>query len=189
MNHLEQLVAEWYEYQGYLIRRNIKVSKRKQGGYATELDIIAFHPGTQQNNQQQNEVPHVLHIETGIKSSGLKKIEEDCKKKFSNGENYIRTIFGENLPIKKIVVFDKTPKGRIVNKIKVIDVCNIFQDAIKFFQKKGNGYSQKAVPENLPLLRTIQLLVHYRKRICPELNDASRKKADKTKKATKGKKR
>jgi hypothetical protein len=26
-NHLEQLVAEWYEYQGYFVRRNIFVGK------------------------------------------------------------------------------------------------------------------------------------------------------------------
>jgi hypothetical protein len=28
VNFLEQLVAEWYEYDGYFIRRNVKVGKR-----------------------------------------------------------------------------------------------------------------------------------------------------------------
>lgn len=32
-NHLEQLVAEWYEYQGYFIWRNVRVGKKPQGGY------------------------------------------------------------------------------------------------------------------------------------------------------------
>ena len=26
-NYLEQLVAEWYEYQGYFVRRNVLVGK------------------------------------------------------------------------------------------------------------------------------------------------------------------
>ena len=43
-NHLEQLVAEWYEIQDFFVKRNIKVGKRAQGGYECELDIVAFHP-------------------------------------------------------------------------------------------------------------------------------------------------
>ncbi len=45
-NHLEQLVAEWYEFQGYFVRKNINVGKRLRGGYECELDIVAFHPKT-----------------------------------------------------------------------------------------------------------------------------------------------
>jgi hypothetical protein len=44
INHLEQIVAEWLEYQGYFVRRNIKVGKRERGGYECELDIVALHP-------------------------------------------------------------------------------------------------------------------------------------------------
>jgi len=43
-NYLEQLLVEWYEYQGYFVRNNVLVGKRNQGGYETELDIVAFHP-------------------------------------------------------------------------------------------------------------------------------------------------
>lgn len=51
-NHLEQLIAEWYEYQGYFVRRNILVGKRAKGGYECELDVVAFHPERQ----------HLVHI-------------------------------------------------------------------------------------------------------------------------------
>ena len=43
-NHLESLVAEWYEFRGYFVRRNVPVGKRPKGGYDCELDIVAFHP-------------------------------------------------------------------------------------------------------------------------------------------------
>jgi hypothetical protein len=33
MNYIEQLISEWYEYKGYYVRRNIKVGRRKSGGY------------------------------------------------------------------------------------------------------------------------------------------------------------
>ena len=42
VNFLEQLVAEWYEYRGYFIRRNVWVGKLAKGGYECELDIIDF---------------------------------------------------------------------------------------------------------------------------------------------------
>lgn len=44
-NHLEQLIAEWYEFRGYFVRRNVHVGKRLEGGYECELGIVAFHPG------------------------------------------------------------------------------------------------------------------------------------------------
>ena len=33
MNHLEQLIVEWLEFNGYFVRRNVKVSKLSQGGF------------------------------------------------------------------------------------------------------------------------------------------------------------
>ena len=39
-NYLERLVAEWYEYQRYFVRRNILVGMRDKGGHACELDVV-----------------------------------------------------------------------------------------------------------------------------------------------------
>jgi hypothetical protein len=45
-NYLEQLLAEWYEFQGYFIRQNVYVGiANGRRGYECELDIVAFHPG------------------------------------------------------------------------------------------------------------------------------------------------
>ena len=32
MNHLEQLTAEWYEFRGYFVRRNVQVGRRLKEG-------------------------------------------------------------------------------------------------------------------------------------------------------------
>ena len=56
VNHLEQLVAEWYEYQGYFVRKNVLVGKRAKGGYECELDIVAFNPATKK----------LVHIEPSL---------------------------------------------------------------------------------------------------------------------------
>ena len=55
----EKLVAEWYEYNGYFIRRNVLVGKRQAGGHECELDIVGFHPGTK----------HLVHIEPSMDAS------------------------------------------------------------------------------------------------------------------------
>lgn len=56
MNVLEELVSEWYEYQGYFVRRDIKVGKKATGGYEGKLDIVAFHPVSRK----------IVHIETSM---------------------------------------------------------------------------------------------------------------------------
>ena len=38
-NHLESLVAEWCEFCGYFIRRNVQVGKQPKGGYEGELGV------------------------------------------------------------------------------------------------------------------------------------------------------
>lgn len=75
MNHLEQLVAEWYEYRGYFVRRNVQVGPRTKGGYECELDVVAFHPA-------QN---HLVHIEPSMDADSWTKREKRYAKKFSAG--------------------------------------------------------------------------------------------------------
>ena len=44
MSHLEDLLAEYYDWKGYLVKRNIKVGRLNHGGWEMELDVIAYHP-------------------------------------------------------------------------------------------------------------------------------------------------
>ena len=54
MNFLEQLVAEWYEYEGYFVRSNVRARKRAKGGWDAELDVLAYDPSNLT----------LLHVET-----------------------------------------------------------------------------------------------------------------------------
>jgi hypothetical protein len=42
LNFLERLVAEWYEFRGYFVRRKINVGPSLKGKFGFELDIVAF---------------------------------------------------------------------------------------------------------------------------------------------------
>ncbi len=37
MNFIESLIAEWLAYNGYFVRRNVKVGRRPEGGWEGEL--------------------------------------------------------------------------------------------------------------------------------------------------------
>lgn len=82
-NFLEQLVAEWYEDQGYFVRRNVQVGKRLKGGYEGELDVVAFHPGKK----------HLVHIEPSMDCDPWEKREARFKRKFDTGRKYIPQLF------------------------------------------------------------------------------------------------
>jgi len=53
MSHLEALIAEYYDWKGYLVKRNIKVGRLKHGGWEMELDVVAYDPNTK----------HLIHLE------------------------------------------------------------------------------------------------------------------------------
>src|SRR5689334_5505144 len=88
-NHLEELVAEWYQFQGFFVRRNVQVGKRTQGGYECELDVVAFHPGHKR----------LIHIEPSLDGDSWTVREKRYQKKFEAGRRYIPDLFsGLTLP-------------------------------------------------------------------------------------------
>ena len=83
-NFLEQLVGEWYEYNGYFVRRNVLVGPLAHGGYECELDVVAFHP----------EERHLVHIEPSMDADTWAVRETRFGKKFVAGRKYIPGLFG-----------------------------------------------------------------------------------------------
>ena len=82
-NFLEQLVAEWYEFRGFYVRRNVKVGKRSKGGHEGELDVVAFHPVERR----------LVHVETSMDAENWEKRETKFSRKFKAGKTYIPSLF------------------------------------------------------------------------------------------------
>lgn len=158
INFLEQLVAEWYEYRGYFVRRNVPVGKRTKGGYECELDIVAFDPVKH----------HLVHIEPSMDAESWEKRELQFKKKFDAGLKYVPGLFpGLELPeeIEQIVIFafasrvnHPTLAGR-----KVMLVSDLMREIMEDLSDKK--IASAAVPEHHPILRTLQFVVEYRKKV------------------------
>lgn len=76
MNFLEQPVSEWYAYQGYYVRENVRVSPRDRGGYKGELDVVAFHP----------ETGELVHVETSMDAPPLSQLPDSFAPSYAWGK-------------------------------------------------------------------------------------------------------
>lgn len=158
MSHLENLLAEFYDWSGYLVKRNLKVGRLKHGGWEMELDIIAFHPQTK----------HLVHIEPSIDAHSWTTRESRFEKKFVAGEKYMfEAVFpwlDKETPVERIAVLVSHPAGRDrLCGAKIISVDELMSTIVAKVRACGI-MGKAAVPEQYPLLRTIQLTVcgYYR---------------------------
>ncbi len=156
MNHLEQLVSEWYEFQGYFVRRNVHVGKRANGGWECELDVVAFNPTRK----------HLVHIEPSMDANSWPKREERYLKKFEAGRKYIPELFsGIEIPdhIEQIALFGLGSKK---NNLTLAGghVWLVPDLLLQITETLGKLRIEKAaVSEQFPLLRTIQFLCQHEK--------------------------
>lgn len=159
-SHLESLIAEYLDWQGYIVKRNIKVGRLSHGGWEMELDIVGYHPRS----------GNLVHYEPSIDALSWARREARYLKKFEAGNKYIHPdIFPwlpPETPLQQIAVFVSHPRGR--DHIAGGTIVSIDELMAKIRAKVvacGNMASN-AVPEQYPLLRTIQLThVGYRKAI------------------------
>jgi hypothetical protein len=157
-NFLEQLVSEWYEYQGYFVRRNVPVGKRSRGGYECELDIVAFDAVKR----------HLVHIEPSMDAESWTQRELRFGKKFDAGLKYIPGLFpGLDLPeeIEQIAIFafaSRTNHPTLAGR-QVLLVSDLMREIMEDLSDKK--IASAAVPEHHPILRTLQFVVEYRKKV------------------------
>lgn len=161
-NFLEQLVAEWYEYKGYFVRRNVPVGRRARGGHESELDLVAFNPS----------LPHLVHIEPSLDAESWEKRERLFRKKFEAGRRYIPDLFdGFDVPDEieqiAILVFASKSNHPTLGGGKVLLISDLMRQIMEDLgDKKINS---NMVPEHHTILRTLQFVIEYRKKVFDEL--------------------
>ena len=154
-NHLEQLVAEWYEYRGYFVRRNVLVGKRAKGGYECELDVVAFNPETR----------HLVHIEPSMDADTWERREKRFRTKFAAGRKHIPKLFtGLDIPdqVEQLAVlcFASTKNHTMVGGGKIMLLRDLVVEVLD--ELKSHRVASHMVPEQFPLLRTLQFVCEYR---------------------------
>lgn len=153
-NHLEDLVAEWYLFNGFFVRRNVLVGKRPRGGYECELDVVAFHPKHRL----------LVHVEPSLDGDSWADREARYLKKFEAGRKHIPDLFigMEPLPeIEHIALFVSGSRKtrREIAGGRVLLINDFLAEIMRALQKTSFLYS--SVPEHLPNLRTLQLVSSY----------------------------
>lgn len=148
-NHLEELVAQWYEWRGYFVRRNVLVGKLAKGGHECELDIIAFNPA----------LNHLLQIEPSLDADSWAKREIRYRKKFIAGRKHIPKLFpGLNIPTKidQVAIFlfgSQTTRSQIGGG-RILSFNKFMNDILNTVS--GRALANAMIPEQFDLLRTLQ---------------------------------
>lgn len=151
MPHLEDLLCEYYDWQGFLVKRNAKVGRRPKGGWEGELDVMAYHP----------KESRLVHIEASLDALTWEKRELRFKRKFETAARYIFsevfTWLPPDTPFEQVAVLPNHPVGRdTIGGGKLVSIDEKMAEIRA--RVMGCGLMAKnAVPEQYPLLRTVQL--------------------------------
>ncbi|WGK68327.1 hypothetical protein P0082_07510 [Candidatus Haliotispira prima] len=150
MPHLENLIAEYYDWKGYLIKQSVKVGKRPDGGWTMELDVIAFDPNTY----------HLIHLEPSLDAHLWDKRTSRFKKKFEAAKKYIFTeIFtwlDPTTEIEQVAVLPSHPGNRhFLAGGRIISIDELLVEIRENVISHGIA-AKHAIPEKYPLLRTLQ---------------------------------
>jgi len=153
MEYLEQLAREWYEYEGYFVRRDLWVGFQPDGSYECELDVVAFHPTRH----------HVVHIEPSFDLLGWPEKEKHFQSKFDAGRKYLHRIFGAEprVHLEQIaLILSPEPAHRhSIGGGRVV----LFRDFLAEILTALYAFdiSSSTVPDQWPLIRTLQLVAAH----------------------------
>lgn len=154
-NHLEELLAEWYEFQGFFVRRNVLVGPRPKGGYECELDVVAFHPSERR----------LVHLEPSLDADSWDRREHRFARKFEAGRRYIPSLFAglelpESLEQYAVLVFASGANVKWLGGARIVLAGEIVAEILLALKKRR--LARAAVPEQFPLLRTLQYVTEFR---------------------------
>ncbi len=157
MNHLESLIVEFLEWQGYLVRKNIKVGRLSHGGWSMEIDVVGYRPASQSKPED------LVHYESSIDAHSWETREKRFEKKFSIALRHIKTdIFpwlgASNCPVRQIAVLISHPKDRDeLAGAQIQSIDELIYEIGEEVRKQG-PLVRNAIPETYPLLRTVQFV-------------------------------
>ncbi|MEW6765326.1 MAG: hypothetical protein AB1344_06005 [Pseudomonadota bacterium] len=151
MSHLESLIVEYLDWQGYLVRRNTKVGRLKHGGWEMELDVIGYNPHTND----------LVHYEPSVDAHAWETREARFQKKFDAAKKLIFievfSWLSSDTPLRQVAVFPSHPKGRdTIAGARLMSIDELTKEIRDTVSACGPMRSN-AIPEIYPLLRTLQL--------------------------------
>ena len=157
MNHLEELVSQWLDFRGYIVRCNVCIGLLRHGGHTGEIDVAAYHPVTK----------HCLHVECSGDADSWAYREKRFEQKFAKGRDFIKKeVFPwldgvGDLKIEQwAIVWTAGADRTHVAGGKVVTMRNLYRNIardIRKMREKGN----RVIPEKYSLLRTIQQAMHH----------------------------
>jgi hypothetical protein len=150
MEYIERLAAEWYEYQGYFVRRDLWVGLEADGSYECELCIVAFHPTRR----------HLVHVEPAFDVLSWAARERHFRSKFDAGRKYLHRIFaGEpTVEIEQIALIlgDVTAHPHSIAGGQLLSVRDFLTSILRHLAR--SEVSASMVPDQWPIIRTLQLV-------------------------------
>ena len=165
-NFLEELVAEWLEYQGYIVKRNERVGRRAKGGHEGELDVVAFNPKSNR----------LIHVETSTDADSWAEREKRFGRKFASGVKHIHSLFdGLTLPRtiekKAVFAFGSDKNHKIVGGGQIQMAEDLIMEILRTL--KATSFLKRAVPEKYPILRVLQMITEHKGKVINELKECS----------------
>ncbi|HWN94466.1 MAG TPA: hypothetical protein VNT99_05505 [Methylomirabilota bacterium] len=152
MSHLENLIIEYYRWCGCDVRHNQKVGPRERGGWEMELDVIV--------HDAKNST--LLHLEPSLDAMSWAKREARFTKKFEAGRKYIPTDIFPSVPssvkLEQIAILISAGPAR--QRLAGADVWTVDEMVARIRDSvRAKGIAARAaIPEQFPLLRTIQFV-------------------------------
>lgn len=163
-NYLEQLAAEWYEYRGYFVRRHVLVGPRAGGGFEGDLTILAVHL----------EKGDVVHVEPSMDAHSWEKREQRYSSRFALGRQHIPELLGEAADADRIRQIALVGLGSSTNHPtlgggEVLSLGEFLARILAAF--RGQDMAAQPVPQQYPILRTLQFVADHHRSVIPALLD------------------
>ncbi|NNF51995.1 MAG: hypothetical protein HKN59_06125 [Gammaproteobacteria bacterium] len=153
-NYLVQLAAEWYEFQGYFVLRNVKVAGTGKAG-GGELDVLAQHPTSGE----------FVHVEASMDSDSWEKRDKRFRAKFRVGQAHVEAIargFRKKPVLRQraLLGYARAARRRTLGGGELVLIPGLLHEIIDALSARR--LDRRIVPEHLPLLRTLQFVSEYR---------------------------